>query len=115
MYKPNLASSPDTFLFTDAACEPLHPDRVTKLFEKKQTAIRTAQKKADPKPPTLPRPASRLRHAYASMGVDAGVHPKVTDERLGHDVMTYMKVYVTTYAGISETVAELIAASVDAD
>jgi len=50
-----VAQGLDSYIFTDAAGDPLHPDRVTKLFDIHQAAIRTAQKKADPKAETLPR------------------------------------------------------------
>lgn len=115
------AQSPETYLFTSKDGEPLHPDRVTKLFDKRQAAIRAEQVKrhaeagGQGEAPQLPRLRLHdVRHTYATMGANAGVHPKVMAERLGHDVMTYMQTYVHTYSGMQESVAELIAAGVDA-
>lgn len=46
--------------------EPLHPDRVSKLFEQHVTAL------------GLPRIRLHdLRHTHASLALTAGVHPKV--------------------------------------
>jgi integrase len=60
-------------MFTREDGEALHPEVVTRLF-------RQAVKKAV-------LPAIRLhdlRHTHATLALQAGVHPKVVSERLGH-------------------------------
>lgn len=53
--------------------EPVHPDRVSKLFDQHLKA-------AD-----LPRIRLHdLRHTHATLALSAGIHPKVVSERLGH-------------------------------
>lgn len=53
--------------------EPIHPDRASKLFAKHVAASK------------LPRIRLHdLRHTHATLALQAGVHPKVVSERLGH-------------------------------
>jgi integrase len=94
----------------------MHPDRVTKLFDIHQTAIRAAQLKADPKAETLPRIRLHdVRHTYATLGLLEGVHPKVMSERLGHaNVMITLDTYSHVLSGMQESAAELIEACIDA-
>jgi integrase len=108
-------SRAETYLFTDKGGTPLHPDRVTKLFDKHQAAVRTAQKKADADAETLPRIRLHdLRHTHATLGALNGVPPKAMAERLGQDVVTYMQTYVHNLPGMQDNAAALIAARVDA-
>jgi integrase len=61
------------YVFVDEAGEPYHPQRLLKMFEH---AIRRAGV-----------PAIRLhdlRHTMATLALQAGVHPKVVQEQLGH-------------------------------
>jgi integrase len=61
------------YVFVDEAGEPYHPQRLLKMFEQ---AIRRAGV-----------PAIRLhdlRHTMATLALQAGVHPKVVQEQLGH-------------------------------
>jgi integrase len=97
--------SPETYLFTDAASEPLHPDRVTKLFEIARLAA------------GLPRIRLHdLRHTHATHLLQNGVHPKVVQERLGHaTISTTMDIYSHVLPGLQETAAALVAAALDAD
>jgi len=106
---------PETYLFTDAAGEPLHPDRVTKIFGLHQAAIRAAQKKLDP-PVEFPRIRLHdLRHTHATHLLQAGIHPKVVQERLGHaTISTTMDIYSHVLPGMQESAAELVAAILDA-
>jgi integrase len=61
------------FVFTRENGEPLHPDRVSKLFEDHVAKS------------GLPRIRFHdLRHTWATLALAAGVHPKVVAERLGH-------------------------------
>jgi integrase len=61
------------YVFVDEAGNPYHPQRLLKMFEQ---AIRRAGV-----------PAIRLhdlRHTMATLALQAGVHPKVVQEQLGH-------------------------------
>jgi integrase len=96
--------SPETYVFTDAAGEPLHPDRVTKLFEIARGAA------------GVPRIRLHdLRHTHASHLLQAGVHPKVVQERLGHaTISTTMDIYSHVLPSMQESAAELLATMLDA-
>lgn len=114
-----LAQGPETYLFTDWAespGEPLHPDRVTKIFGLHQAAVRAAQKKLDP-PLEFPRIRLHdLRHTHATHLLQAGIHPKVVQERLGHaTISTTMDIYSHVLPGMQESAAELVAAMLDAE
>jgi integrase len=100
-----IAQSPDHYLFTDKAGEPLHPDRVTKLFDQ---AVKAAG---------LPRIRLHdVRHSYATIGLLNGIHPKVMAERLGHaDVMITLQTYSHVLKGMQESAAELLEASIDSE
>ncbi len=61
------------YVFVDEAGEPLHPHRITKLFENAVVKVGV--------------PKIRLqdtRHTMATLALEAGVHPKVVQEQLGH-------------------------------
>ena len=94
----------ETYLFTDAAGEPLHPDRVTKLFDLHQAAIRAKDSR-------FPRVRLHdLRHTHATHLLQAGVHPKVVQERLGHaTISTTLDIYSHVMPGMQESAAALIA------
>lgn len=112
-----VAQGLDSYIFTDAAGDPLHPDRVTKLFDIHQAAIRTAQKKADPKAETLPRIRLHdLRHTHATHLLQNGVHPKVVQERLGHaTISTTLDIYSHVLRGMQESATAPVAAALDAE
>ena len=112
-----VAQGPDTYVFTDAAGDPLHPDRVTKVFDLHQSAVVAAQKKADPKAETLPRIRLHdLRHTHATHLLQNGIHPKVVQERLGHaTISTTLDIYSHVLPGMQESAAALVAAALDAD
>ena len=60
-------------VFTREDGAPLHPDRASKLFEAHVAAS------------GLPRIRLHdLRHTHATIALQAGIHPKVVSERLGH-------------------------------
>ena len=64
--------------------QPLHPERVTKLFAQ---ALKAAIAKAAEADPTRPLPRIRfhdLRHTHATLGLRAGIPVKVISQRLGH-------------------------------
>ena len=86
-------------MFTDTSGNPIDPDRVTKEF------VRLARL-AGLEPVRL----HDLRHTHASLMLQAGVHPKVVSERLGHaSVAITMDVYSHVLPGIQEEAAERFA------
>lgn len=60
-------------LFCDEAGRELHPDRFSRAFS-------SAAKRAGVRPIRL----HDLRHTWATLALQAGIHPKVVSERLGH-------------------------------
>ena len=121
LYDLGFPQSPATYLFTDAAGEPLHPEKVTTLFNEHQDTLRAAILKAHAEahaegdPPVLPRIRLHdVRHTYATLGALDGIPAKVMAERLGQDVMTYMQTYVHNLPGMSGSAAELLEARIDA-
>jgi len=115
--------SPTTYLFTDAAGEPLHPDRVTKLFDEHHAAIRAEILKrheeagTEGDPPAFPRIRLHdLRHTHATHLLQAGIHPKVVSERLGHATISItLDTYSHVMPGMQESAVEMLAAMLDAD
>jgi integrase len=81
---------------------PVHPDRFTKVF-------RVLVSEAG-------LPSIRLhdvRHSYATLALNAGVHPKVVSERLGHASIgitldTYSHVLPSLQEEAADVVAEVI-------
>lgn len=86
-------------VFVRADGSPLHPDRVTKLFE--GLVERSS----------LPR--IRLhdtRHTHATLALRAGVHPKVVSDRLGHSSTTVtLDTYSHVVPGLQEEAASVVA------
>jgi integrase len=80
----------------------LHPERISKMFDRhvEQTG--------------LPRIRFHdLRHTHATLALQAGVHPKVVSERLGHaDIALTLNVYSHAIPALQETAAALVAALV---
>lgn len=78
---------------------PLHPDRVSREFQR-----RTARWGL----PVIP--LHGLRHTWATLAMRAGVHPRVVQERLGHSTIA---VTLGTYSHVAPTMhdeaAELVA------
>jgi integrase len=78
----------------------LHPERFTRGFSE---AVRR-----------LGSPAIRLhdlRHGWATLALQAGVHPKVVQERLGHaNIGIRWTPYSHVVAGLHENAAEQVAA-----
>lgn len=89
-------------VFTHADGRPLHPERLTRTF----TAM----------PKGFGLPAIRLhglRHTWATLALEAGIHPKVVSERLGHSSIsitldTYSHVAPAMQTDAAERVAALI-------
>ncbi|MPZ14301.1 MAG: tyrosine-type recombinase/integrase [Chloroflexi bacterium] len=57
-----------------------------------------------------------LRHGYATMALQRGVHPRVVQQRLGHSsVSTTLDVYSHVVEGMDRAAADLIGDAVDGD
>ncbi len=82
---------------------PLHPDRFSKAFAKHAAAAGL--------------PAIRfhdLRHTHATLALQAGVHPKVVSERLGHATVSItLDTYSHAIPAMEEEAAAKVAAVVD--
>jgi integrase len=92
-------SATDEYVFTDELGGPLDPDRVSKYFN---TAVRKA---------LLPRIRLHdLRHTHATLALQAGVHPKVVQERLGHSTIAItLDIYSHVIPAMQKEAAVLIA------
>ena len=88
----------DGHVFTRENGEPWHPDRVYDLFCQ-------AVKEAD-------LPSIRLhdlRHTHATLALQAGINPKVVQERLGHkSIKQTMDTYSHVLEVLHESAADLI-------
>jgi len=81
---------------------PLHPDQVSKSF--KRLARRAGV-------PVIP--LHSLRHSHATLALQAGIHPKVISERLGHANITLtLNTYSHAIPSMQEEAAEQIASLV---
>jgi integrase len=82
----------------------VHPDRITRRFG------RLVQKSG------LPRVTLHgLRHSYATIALEAGIHPKVVSERLGHSTVSLtLDVYSHIIPALHEEAAERVAALINA-
>ena len=80
----------------------MHPERLSKLFT---VSVRDTD---------LPRIRFHdLRHTHATLALQAGVHPKIVSERLGHgDVGVTLNVYSHTIPALEEEAAARVAALV---
>ena len=89
-------------LFTRADGKLIHPERVSKAF-------RAAVKKTG-----LPQiHLHDLRHTHATLALEAGVHPKVVSDRLGHaTVAITLDIYSHAIPALSEEAAATVAALV---
>jgi integrase len=88
------------FVFTREDGTPLHPESLSKMF---QWRVRRAG---------LPRIRFHdLRHTHATLALQAGVHPKVVSERLGHSsIRITLDTYSHAIPAMQEEAAERIAA-----
>jgi integrase len=80
-----LGSVSSPLVFTDEDGGPIHPDHVTRRF---QRLVRRSGL------PPLRGPHD-LRHTWASLALAAGVHPKVVSDRLGHSTIA---ITIDTYS-----------------
>lgn len=93
------------WVFTHEDGEPLHPDSVTKAFDKR---ARDAG---------LPRLTLHgLRHSHGAHMLQAGVHPKIVQERLGHSSLQVTgDIYSHVAPGLQDAAAARVADLVDGD
>ena len=90
------------FVFCTEDGSPLHPDRVSKLFKIHLGRAR------------LPKIRLHdLRHTHATLALQAGVHPKVVSERLGHaNISITLDVYSHAIPAMQAEAANLVASLV---
>ncbi len=96
-------------IFTLPDGRPYHPERLSREFDRKQSAYNREHPGS-----TLPRLRLHdLRHTWATLALKAGVHPKVVAERLGHaNTNVTLNVYSHVTAGMQSDAAEKVAASI---
>jgi integrase len=111
------ALEPSAFVFVDEAGEPVHPDWVTRTFDRHVAALKAKHAADHPKEPAFQRIRLHdVRHTYATLSLQAGVHPKIVSERLGHSsIAVTMDTYSHAIPTLQESAAELVAALVDAE
>jgi integrase len=87
-------------VFTHQDGRPLHPEYVRRLFDRHLQRI------------GLPRIRLHdLRHTHATLALQAGVHPKVVSERLGHTTIAMtLDVYSHAIPALEQDAAATIAA-----
>jgi integrase len=85
-----------------ATGSPLHPQGFSEAFRRHVAAA------------GLPRiPLHGLRHTHATVALQAGVHPKVVADRLGHYSAAFtLDVYSDSLPSLQEGAASLVAALV---
>lgn len=80
----------DSYIFANAAGEIRSPNEVGRRWRTRVTNARKALGEDNLKTVTL----KELRHTHATLLLEAGVHPKVVQERLGHsNISTTMNIY----------------------
>ena len=92
----------DALVFTDLDGSPLHPDRFSASFDRLVKAA------------GVPRIRLHdLRHTHATLALQAGVHPKVVSERLGHsNIAITLDTYSHAIPALEEEAAAKVAALV---
>ena len=90
---------PQAKLFCYEDGRPLHPDTITRRFNRLVDAT------------GLPRITLHgVRHSYATVASDAGMNPKVLSERIGHASVSFtMQTYVQRTPGSDQSAAAMIA------
>jgi integrase len=91
-------------VFTRENGTPWQPDRITKLFGQAVSASGLKRIRLHD-----------LRHTHATLALQAGIHPKVVAERLGHAKASMtLDTYSHVIPVLQESAAQLVAALVDA-
>jgi integrase len=89
--------------FTDPNREPLHPDKLSAAFG---AHVRRLQLR--------PIRLHDLRRGYATLALEAGIHPKVVSERLGHSsISVTLDTYSHAIPALEEEATARVAAMVD--
>jgi integrase len=89
-------------VFTDAIGRPIHPQSFSEAFERHVAAAGLRR-----------IPLHGLRHTHATLALQAGVHPKVVADRLGHYSAAFtLDVYSDSIPSLQEGAASLVAALV---
>jgi integrase len=89
-------------VFTREDGQPLHPEHISAAFGRRVRSLKL---------PSLS--VHGLRHTWATLALQSGVHPKIVSERLGHanisiTLNTYSHVTPTMQADAARTVARLL-------
>ena len=97
------SSGDDQLVFCNEDGSLLHPERFTRVFKRHVASSGL---------PTLRGPHG-LRHTWATLALQAGIHPKVVSDRLGHSTVnitldTYSHVVPSLDADAADLVAERI-------
>jgi integrase len=106
LYEQFVRSGEERYLFTTREGKPLDPRSVSRQFER---AVAKACL------PTIS--VHGLRHTHATIALQAGVHPKVVQERLGHASIaitldTYSHVIPQLDSGAAALIADAVAVRV---
>ncbi|HLM92248.1 MAG TPA: site-specific integrase [Gaiellaceae bacterium] len=89
-------------VFTDALGRPLHPQGFSEVFERYVAAAGLRR-----------IPLHGLRHTHATLALQAGVHPKVVCDRLGHFSAAFtLDTYSDSIPALQEGAAAAVAALV---
>lgn len=92
-------SFPDTLIFRNHAGGPIHPTLFSHYFQKRVEASGLRRIRFHD-----------LRHTHATLALQAGVHPKVISERLGHSSITItLEIYSHALPSMQREAAEAIA------
>ncbi len=83
-------------MFAKVDGDPLHPERFSREFDRR--VVRWELPKIT---------VHGLRHTWATMALQAGVHPRVVQERLGHSTIAVtMNTYSHVVPALQEEAAE---------
>ena len=87
----------------DGTGRPEHPDRFSRQFQRYV---------GETKLPALRGPHN-LRHTWATLALNAGVHPKVVSDRLGHaTIAVTIDIYSHVAPSLDSTAADTVAANI---
>ena len=91
----------ESYVFADTDGGPLHPERVYQAFKR---ALRKHQMPAIP--------LHGLRHTWATIALQHGVHPRVVQERLGHsNIAITLQIYSHVLPTMHDEAAATVAAT----
>ena len=97
--------SAENLVFTLPDGRGYHPERLSREFDRKQATYNRLN-------PSTPLPRLRLhdlRHTWATLALEAGVHPKVVSERLGHSTVSItLDLYSHVMPGMQSQAAEQV-------